>query len=60
VLIVSEKKKNISNPVVYIPEGVKINLKNENLPPPSVQYEKRRCCFPRDKVKDQITKRETP
>ena len=47
-------------PFVYVPDGAKINLKNQPLEPPEVKYEKRRVEFPREEVKKQITKRDTP
>lgn len=50
----------ISKPFVYIPEGAKINIKESPLPPPKTKYDKRQTAFPREEVKKQITKRETP
>jgi len=50
----------ISKPLVYVPDGAKINLTNDNLKPPPVTYEKRKVVFNRDEVKDKLTKRETP
>lgn len=52
--------ESISKPLAYIPDGAKINTKNEDMSPPKVRYEERRVEFPRDQVKEQITQRDTP
>lgn len=50
----------ISKPIVYIPDSAKINTSNNDMPTPKVKYEERKVVFPRDQVKEQITKKETP
>lgn len=49
-----------SKPFVYIPEGAKINVKNNNITPPKTKYDQRQVAFPRADVKKQITKKDTP
>jgi hypothetical protein len=47
-----------SKPLVYIPDGAKINVRNDNLAPPKTKYDERQVVFPRDDVKKQITKKD--
>lgn len=49
----------ISKPLVYIPPDAKINIKEEKMPPPKTEYDKRQVVFLREEVKKNITKRET-
>jgi len=49
-----------SKPLVYVPDGAKINFKNDEMSPPKVKYEERKVAFLRDEVKKQITKKDVP
>jgi hypothetical protein len=49
-----------SKPLVYIPPDAKINIKDNNLPPPKTKYDKRQVILSREEIKEKVTKRETP
>lgn len=49
-----------SRPLVYIPDNAKINIKDIPLPPPKTKYDKRAAVFPRNEIKKQVTKKDTP
>ena len=47
----SQLEPKNSSPLVYIPEGSKINDTNELMEPPELTYEKRKQTFHREEVK---------
>jgi len=49
-----------SKPLVYIPPDAKINIKNDNLPPPKTKYDKRQVVLSREEIKEKVAKRDTP
>lgn len=52
--------KETKKPKYYVPEGAKINTKNEELGPPKTEYDDTMAVISREEIKKQITKRETP
>ena len=54
------RKETNTKPLIYVPDGAKINVKQENLPPPKTRYDKRQAIFPREEVERQITKKDSP
>ena len=46
-----KKKKSDGRPLIFAPKKVKLNFGNEELPPPTTQYEDRKKTLDQDKVK---------
>lgn len=54
------EKKSTNKPLVYVPDGAKINNDNKPMNPPPIEYEERRVIFDREEIKKNITKKDIP
>ena len=53
-------KELAKKPCAYVPDNAKINIGNDKMEDPKVKYEKRKAIFPREQIKEKVTKRDTP
>ena len=56
----SDNKKNKKNNGVYLPPDTVINFKNEELPPPTTEYDNRQEAFDREAVENMIKNKRKP